>query len=129
MTSRSKAGEPVPSRKVDIMSMNKALNATVALIEGRTSIAKEIIRAPGSDVHNVPEILVRLNQAVDRAAAKAMRNALIQTLSIRPNMMVVNGNLSAEEAFYLGVSQVEEMLEQVIERLDNQSNSVNYVEE
>jgi CRISPR/Cas system-associated protein Csm6 len=109
--------------------MNKALNATVALIEGRTSIAKEIIRAPGSDVHNVPEILVRLNQAVDRAAAKAMRNALIQTLSIRPNMMVVNGNLSAEEAFYLGVSQVEEMLEQVIERLDNQSNSVNYVEE
>ena len=99
------------------MSLNAALNATVALIEGRTDIAKEILRSPTSDVKDVPMIMVRLNQAVDKTAAKALRNALLRTLAIRPDVLAL-ANSNQEEAFYLGVDAVESVLEKVAEDLE-----------
>lgn len=98
------------------MSMNSALNAAVALIEGRTDIAKEIIRAPGSDVLNVPAIMSRLERAVNKAAAKAISNVLIRSLAIQPTSdILTNKNLS--EAFYVGVTSVEKIFEQAIAEL------------
>lgn len=104
-----------------IMGMNAALNATVALIEGRTDIAKEIIRAPGSDVNNVPGIMSRLERAVNIAAAKALRNALIRTLSIVPDPKVLAKHKSQEETFYSGVAAVEAILERVVVELEGEA--------
>ncbi len=104
------------------MGMNSAMNACVALIEGRTDIAKEIIRAPGSDIRNVPEILARLDQAVNKTAAKALRNALVRTLPIQPDMKAIRSGkteITPEECFFLGVTAVERVLEQVIFELEN----------
>jgi hypothetical protein len=115
------------------MSLNAALNATVALIEGRTDIAKDILRAPSSDVKDVPGIMARLNRSVDRAAAKAMRNALVASLTVQPAGKIVHDKVRAdcpkcgedftvetshEEAFFQGVSAVETIIEQAIERLE-----------
>ena len=66
------------------MSMNRAINATIALIEGRTDIAKEVFRDPTSDVKNVPEVLARLEVVVNKAAAKAIRNGLVRALALQP---------------------------------------------
>lgn len=96
------------------MSLNAALNATIALIEGRTDIAKDILRSPSSDVRNVPEVIARLNRAVDRAAAKAIRNALMQTLAVQWKA----GHGEAEVAFYTGMKAVEDVLEAAVERLE-----------
>lgn len=100
------------------MSLNAALNATVALIEGRTDIAKELIRAPGSDVKDVPAIVARLDRAVAKTAARALRNALLRTLAIRPDPLTL-ANATSEEAFYLGVNATELVLEKAAENLEN----------
>lgn len=104
------------------MALNAALNAAVALIEGRTDIAREIIRGPGSDVKNVPEIMARLNRAVDRAAAKAMRNTLLNALAIQLPSTIgkkkVESGSFVEEAFYEGVKAVEDIVEKAIADLE-----------
>jgi hypothetical protein len=99
----------------NISGMNSALNACISLIEGRTDIAKEIIRAPGSDVKNVPEILARLEQAVNRTAAKAIRNVLVRTLSVKPPAFHME---SQEEAFFIGVTSIESILDQAVDELE-----------
>jgi len=101
------------------MSMNRAINATIALIEGRTDIAKEILRDPTSDVKNVPEILARLEAVVDKAAAKAIRNGLIRALAIQPPTWTSkNQPVSAEQAFYLGVNGVENLFGDIVLELE-----------
>lgn len=106
------------------MSLNKAINATIALIEGRTDIAKEILRDPQSDVRNIPAIMVRLNRVVDLAAARAMRNVLVTALGIQPQLPVepqkiTEANRQAyEKAFYDGVSAVEALFSQVVYGLE-----------
>ncbi len=104
------------------MSLNAALNATVALIEGRTDIAKEILRSPVSDVKNVPEIMARLDRAVNVAAARALRNALVRTLAVQPDSKKMSKEVSKEEAFYLGVKAVEDVLDQVVYELQKDAH-------
>ena len=105
------------------MGMNAALNATVALIEGRTDIAKEIVRSPGSDVKNVPDIMARLDRAVNRAAAKALRNALVRTLAVTAPIWL-NNSSDPEEIFYMGVNAVEKVLDDVVAELDDRSGII-----
>lgn len=98
------------------MSLNKAVNATIALIEGRTDIAKEIFRDPTSDVKNIPEIMARLDKAVNKAAAKAIRNGLVRALAIQSD---VDYSTKAENLFfYSGMSRVEELFEQIALELE-----------
>ena len=101
------------------MSMNKAINATIAMIEGRTDIAKEILREPTSDIKNVPQILARLETVVNKAAAKAVRNGLIRALAIQPPVWTSKDQpASAEQAFYLGVGSVETLFGLIADELE-----------
>src|SRR3569833_1012916 len=104
------------------MSLNSALNATVALIEGRTQLAKEILRGPGSDVKNVPKILARLDHAVSKASAQTLRTALRRTLAAQPRPMAQNEESEEyakyEEGFYEGVAFVEAVIESIAEQLE-----------
>lgn len=102
------------------MSLNKALNATIALIEGRTDIAKEIFRDPSSDVKNIPQIMARLETVVNKAAAKAIRNGLVRALSIQAGTLNGRSNPAEDIPFYTGVSRVEALFEQIAEELDPQ---------
>lgn len=97
------------------MSLNATLNATIALIEGRTETAKEILRSPNSDVTNVPEVIGRLHRAVKRAAAKEIRQALLQTLKLQAD---TPQSIEEEDAFYKGVNAVEAVLETHAESLE-----------
>jgi hypothetical protein len=114
------------------MSLNKAINATIALIEGRTDIAKEIFRDPTSDVQNVPEIMARLDAAVEKAAAKAIRNGLIRALAIRPDSKAMkeirtsqSGTLQ-ESSFFSGVNAMEELFGGIAYDLENHATDNQY---
>lgn len=111
------------------IGMNAALNATVALIEGRTDIAKEIIRSPGSDVKDVPSIMWRLERAVNRAAAKALRNALVRTLVVTPDPKLLAKQSSPEEIYYMGATAVEKILDNVVDELERNNASSGSEEE
>ena len=109
------------------MSLNAALNATVALIEGRIDTAREILRDPGSDVKNVPEILARLDRAVDRVAAKTLRVALTRSLAAQPRPPSTSdeeGSVTYNfyvEGFYTGVAAVEAILEDIASSLEGKA--------
>lgn len=102
------------------MSLNKAINATIALIEGRTDIAKEIFRDPTSDVKNIPEIMARLDRVVNKAAARAIRNGLKRTLAIQTGTPATSEDFEDDTAFYFGVSRVEELFEQIATELERE---------
>jgi hypothetical protein len=105
------------------MSLNAALNATVALIEGRTILAKEILRSPGSDVKNVPEILARLDRAVNRSTIKTLHSALRTILSVQPppKPADLTDDDLYEYAFYMGVAMVEKVLEYAVDDLEGRT--------
>jgi hypothetical protein len=105
------------------MSLNKAINATIALVEGRTDIAKEVFRAPDSDVKDIPAVVARLEEVVNKAAAKAIRNGLVRALSIQPNVPISalkELRDAYEEGFYAGMNQVETLFETIAEELGAQ---------
>lgn len=111
------------------MSLNKAVNAVIALVENRTDIAKEIFRGPGSDVKNIPAIMTRLDQAVEKAAATAMRNALKRSLAVqlsetRLKHFVKTAGTDTqgaiEAAFYEGVDEIERLFEKIVMEMDPQ---------
>jgi hypothetical protein len=54
------------------MSINQHLNATIALIHGDMKLVREILRSPGSDVKNVPQVVSALAQALDEVRADAV---------------------------------------------------------
>lgn len=99
------------------MSLNSALNAVIALLEGRPSVAKDILRNPLSDIKNVPEVLTRLNSALDRHTAAQVRKALIECLRIQPDS-TVEFPLEERDAFFQGVRAVEELFEKLVAELE-----------
>jgi predicted dinucleotide-utilizing enzyme len=108
------------------MSLNKAINSVVALIEGRTDIAKEIFRDPTSDVSNIPDVMARLDAAVEKAAAKAIRNGLIRALAIRPDVKISPNVLSPERAFYDGVNAMEKLFGDIAFTLERHASDDQY---
>jgi hypothetical protein len=94
------------------MSLNTAINAVIAHIEGQTDLVKEIFRGPNSDIKSIPEVVNRLNNAVDRAMAKGIREALVKTLDIQPDPKIAN-----RDDFYAGVAVVEGRLIQMADAL------------
>lgn len=106
------------------MSLNKAVNATIALIEGRTDIAKEIFRDPTSDIKNIPEVMARLEAAVNKVAARAIRNGLMRSLAIEVTISELSdissttSTLDAASGFNLGVTKVEDLFQSIVEELD-----------
>src|ERR1017187_8257619 len=103
------------------MSMNRAINATIALIEGRTDIAKEVFRDATSDVKDVPPVLARLEAVVNKAAAKAIRNGLVRALALQPASIPkrdTNARAENEKCFFDGVSAVELLFNQIANELE-----------
>lgn len=114
------------------MSLNKAINSVVALIEGRTDIAKEIFRDPTSDVQNIPEIMARLDATVEKAAAKAIRNGLIRALALRPDPKMLKDlrqkspDVLQESAFFAGIAAVEELFGGIAYQLERHAPDDQY---
>jgi phage-related protein len=98
------------------MSLNAAMNAVIAAIEGRTDLVKEIFRDPNSDIKSIPEVVYRLQKAIDRNMAKGIRHALMQTLTIQPP------ENKDKDAFFTGVAAVEEYFDKVATGLENKSD-------
>jgi hypothetical protein len=100
------------------MSLNKAMNVVIAVIEERPGVAKDILRHPTSDVKNVPEVLNRLQQAVRKNAANEIRQGLMNCLHIQPRR--TSGEFSEEETnmFFHGVRAVEDLFESLITELE-----------
>ena len=101
--------------------MNRAINATIALIEGRTDIAKEVFRDPTSDVKNVPEVQARLEAVVNKAAAKAIRNGLVRALALQPASIPKKdptARAENEKCFFDGVGAVEALFSSIVYDLE-----------
>jgi len=95
------------------MSLNKAMNAVIAMLEGRLSIAKEMLRAPDSDIKNIPDVRIRLQLAVDKQSAKQIRDLLSHCLALEPSKDTID-----REAFFEGVVAVESVLEAAVVHLE-----------
>jgi len=61
----------------DVMSLNAALNATIALIENRPAQFREMLREPTSDVKNISPVYSRMIRSLDFYAATKIRIALM----------------------------------------------------
>jgi hypothetical protein len=97
------------------MSLNNGINAVIALLEDRPAAAKEFLRAPTSDVQNISGVMIRLDQAARKNAAKEIREILKQAMSIQPSD---DKNPDQIEAFYEGVTSMEYLLEMVASDLE-----------
>jgi hypothetical protein len=95
------------------MSLNKAMNAVIALIEERPRLARELLREPTSDVNNVPEVINRLRQALRKYAANEIRKVLIECLRTECPLPA-----DQDSAYFEGVRKVEELFEAHIEELE-----------
>lgn len=104
------------------MSMNKALNAVIALVENKPDIARAYFRDPNSDILNVGEATARLYSALDHRFAIELRMLLVKLLEAEPSSMT---KLKPEtkgpyiDGFYDGVRQVEQMIERLLVKLES----------
>lgn len=97
------------------MSLNKAINAVIAVIEERPEVAKGILREPTSDVKSIPEVLNRLRTALNKYAAGEIRQGLLEALHVEPDRDAE----SHPDTFYSGVRAVETVFEQRIFDLES----------
>jgi hypothetical protein len=103
------------------LSLNAALNATIALIQNRTEYFKELLRDPGSDVRDISAVRVRLNKALEFHGATVIRGALMETLHLAPAPPKGLDSEASDlytEAFYAGVRAVEAKFEDLVGKLE-----------
>ena len=108
------------------MSFNTALNATIALIENRPEQFKEMLRAPASDVKDLPAVRARLDKALNFYAATKIRVGLMDSLHLTPPESLHVDNRSdipecadlQSEAYYAGVRAAEKIFETLIAALE-----------
>ena len=72
------------------MSLNAALNATIALIENRPAQFREMLREPTSDVKNISPVYSRMIRSLDFYAATKIRIALMAALHVQPTEEQLN---------------------------------------
>lgn len=98
---------------------NKLINAVIALVEDRSSDAREMLRSPELKI-SISEVQGRLGTAIvkreNAAAIKILKDVLNKTLRIDVEKSVGDAN---REAFIQGVSQVEEIIDNVISTLES----------
>lgn len=104
------------------MSGNALLNSLIALIEERSKDAREFLRASSSQKLNVGEVYTRLSQALTKSNKRAQIKALKNTLSesLRTNNPPGEWSESAKEAYYKGVTDMEETIDVFIEQLESE---------
>lgn len=103
------------------MSIARAFNAAVAIIEGRPKDAREMLREePLSE--GMGTIYTRLQASVTkaqcRAVLKELNALLMNTLRLEPN---VPGSINpdvAREAYYEGVRAVETLIEELVDEYE-----------
>jgi hypothetical protein len=93
------------------MSVNKTINAAIALIEGRPEAARDILRDPSSEISNVSAVLIRLYSSIDKKVCSILKCILMNCLHLQPDE-----SMTTEEkaAFYKGVTAVEQLLEDLV---------------
>lgn len=100
------------------MSLNNSMNSVIALLEGRPALAKDILRRPTSDVTNVPEVMSRLDRAVNKRVAKELKVILMDLMRLQAP---TNYTTDACEYFYEGVAAVEAQLELFVVQYEGSS--------
>lgn len=96
------------------MSLMKAMNAVIALLENRPAVAKEIFRAPESDVKDIGDLELKLEVAVNHRVAKEISESLMATLRLEPPKAYDSRD---REVFYEGVRAVEQVFENLVQEL------------
>jgi len=114
----------------DVMSLNAALNATIALIENRPAQFREMLREPTSDVKNISPVYTRMIRSLDFYAATKIRIALMAALHVQPAEEQLKAwddlvNSSAkltradyERVYFDGVTSVEKVFEGILNMLE-----------
>ena len=95
------------------MSIARAFNACIAIIEGRPADAREMLREE-SLPEGISPVYARLMKAVDNNARyqilEKLHELLMQTLRLEPAMQGEK-NDCIREGYYQGVRDVEELIE------------------
>jgi hypothetical protein len=93
------------------MSLNNAMNAVIAMLENKPEVAREIFRAPESDIENISDVQAKLYEAVRVLFVKQIKAILKET----PKIQSPYNDMALNEAFFAGVDKVETELEHKIE--------------
>jgi uncharacterized small protein (DUF1192 family) len=100
------------------VSENTTLNAVLALLEGRPELARSFLRYPGSEIASITDLQTRIYRSMEvlrcQAVKEAMRKLLDATVRKSPSDAVLSGDLSASDAFVLGVTEIEDMITEII---------------
>lgn len=100
------------------MSFSKACNAVIALVEGRTKVAREILSDPGLDLGtlNIYVLQHRLEQAV---ATVVMREncSLLKQILVDALRLEAEGTVDVH-AFLQGQEQLIQLIERKVEDLE-----------
>lgn len=101
------------------MSTNKLINAVIALVEERPADAREMLRSPEMKT-SVSEVQNRLATALRKREAKAKIKALksVLTHSLRIDTDIYQSLPECREAFVLGISAVERIIDGHIEEFE-----------
>ena len=108
------------------MSLNAALNATIALIENRPAQFREMLREPTSDVKNISPVYSRMIRSLDFYAATKIRIALMAALHVQPTEEQLTAcpdyakatRADFERSFFDGVTAVEKVFEGILNLLE-----------
>jgi hypothetical protein len=99
------------------MSLNAALNATIALIENRPAQFREMLREPSSDVKNISPVYARLSRSLDFYAATKIRTVLMAALHLAPQY-ARPFDPHYEDGYYDGIVAIEKLFEDVLTKLE-----------
>lgn len=100
---------------------NQVINAVIALVEDRAKDAREMLRSPGSKI-DIGEVQTRLaialNERVSKAQIEVLKRALRSSLHLDPSVEIPKSD-EEREAYLLGVSHVEGIIDDIIEELES----------
>lgn len=97
---------------------NKLINAIIAMIEDRPSIAREILRSPELNIP-IGEVQARLSKALTKIEGKAivqiLKNIVSESLRLDPKETSTIDTPEKTKDFLLGVIAVEEIIDRYID--------------
>jgi hypothetical protein len=97
----------------DVMSLNAALNATIALIENRPAQFREMLREPTSDVKNISPVYSRMIRSLDFLHVQPTE----EQLTACPDYTKAT-RADFERSFFDGVTAVEKVFEGILNMLE-----------
>lgn len=92
------------------MSFSNEFNAAIAIMEGNTKVAREILRSQGERMDN-NALIIRMYTAIDKIKTEAVSEELENVLMESMKLETSKYSNEEKDLYYKGVSDVENIIE------------------